>query len=261
MSQPPDFETKLIEHLPFIERMAAKLCGRHSLDAAETDDFASWAKTRLMENDYAVLRKFRGDSAITTYLTVVLSMLYRDYRVSRWGRWRPSAEARRRGPDAVGLETLVYRDRYPLAEAVAMLRSRGETSRSEGELFKLFGTLPLRSHGRSTAVSDKGLDSAPSANAADTGILDEEAEAERKRVNEVLARALEGLTPEDALIVRLRYFENMSVAQIARALGLEQKPLYRRIDRALARMRGNLETAGFSRERVAELLASTRNDP
>ncbi|HET7233924.1 MAG TPA: sigma-70 family RNA polymerase sigma factor [Longimicrobium sp.] len=255
MSDPKDFAALLEQHLPFIRRIAAKLCGRHGLDPDETDDFTSWATARLVENDYGVLRKFRGDSALTTFLTVVLSMLYRDYRVWRWGRWRPSAEARRRGPDATRLETMVYRDGYSLAQAVDLLRSRGDTSLSERELYEMFGHLPMRARGRLGDSGDQALVTEPSPSAADQDLLHAEAEAERDRVNQVLARALEGLPTEDALVVRLRFFENMSVAAIARALELEQKPLYRRLDRALARMRMNLEAAGISRQQVAELLA------
>lgn len=255
MSDPKDYEALLLEHLPFIRATAAKLARRHALDNEETEDFTGWAITRLLENDHAVLRKFRGDSALTTFLTVVLSMLYRDYRVSRWGRWRPSAEARRRGPAAVALETLVYRDGYPVSQAVSMLRWRGETDLSERELYDLFGKLPMRSAGRLGASSDHELVNQPSAGTAESELIDAEAETERERMNQFVARALEGLPTEDALVVRLRFFENLSVAAIARALELEQKPLYRRLERSLARMRVNLEAAGVSRQQVAELLA------
>src|SRR5262249_26292549 len=107
MAERQDYSALLLQHLPWIERAAGGLCRRHALDPDECDDFASYTKARLLDDDYAVLRKFRGESALTTYLTVVLSMFFRDYRVSRWGRWRPSAAARRRGPLAVRLETLV----------------------------------------------------------------------------------------------------------------------------------------------------------
>src|SRR4051794_1597158 len=108
MPDQQDLTAQLEQHLGWIRRRAAALCRHDRLDADETDDFVSVALTRLVDDDYAVLRKFRGDCALTTYLTVVLAMLYRDFRVSRWGRWRPSAEARRRGPAAVALETLVH---------------------------------------------------------------------------------------------------------------------------------------------------------
>jgi RNA polymerase sigma factor for flagellar operon FliA len=52
----------------------------------------------------------------------------------------------------------------------------------------------------------------------------------------------------------MRFMENLSVANIARGLALPQKPLYRRIERALAELRKSLEAAGVSREHVQTLL-------
>ena len=79
-------------------------------------------RLRFIENDYAAIRKFRGESSLGTYLTVVVAMLVRDYRVQRWGRWRPSAAARRLGDVAVRLETLVRRNGQAVHEAAETLR-------------------------------------------------------------------------------------------------------------------------------------------
>src|SRR3712207_199407 len=102
-----DAESLFLSNLPYIDRVLAALARRYGLGGDEVDDFASWARTRLVENDYAVVAKFRGESSATTYLTVVLSMLGREYLVQERGRWRPSAAARRAGPLAARLETLV----------------------------------------------------------------------------------------------------------------------------------------------------------
>jgi RNA polymerase sigma factor for flagellar operon FliA len=67
----------------------------------------------------------------------------------------------------------------------------------------------------------------------------------------VLSQALSRLEAADRLIVRMRYWQDMSIADIARALGLPQKPLYRRIERALAAVRRHLERAGVSRTEAA----------
>jgi len=77
----PDLETLYSEHLPRIDRILAVLARRNGLSADVADKFATWAKTRIIENDYAVLAKFRGRSSLATYLTVVLARLCREYRV------------------------------------------------------------------------------------------------------------------------------------------------------------------------------------
>src|SRR5215216_3011770 len=99
-----------IEHLGTIDRISESMCRRNGVRGADAEDFASDVKLKLLQDDYAVLRKYRGASSTTTFLTVVIANLFRDYRVKAWGRWRPSAEAKRRGETAVLLETAIYRD-------------------------------------------------------------------------------------------------------------------------------------------------------
>src|SRR5215216_1633249 len=86
----PQLETLFLDNLSVIERIIGAACRRYGLVSADAEDAASWLKLRFVQDDYAVLQKFRGESALPTYLTVVITMLFRDYRVQQWGRWRPS---------------------------------------------------------------------------------------------------------------------------------------------------------------------------
>src|ERR1019366_2147799 len=96
---------------------------RHHLPGVEADDFASHVKLRLIEDDYAILRKFQRRSSLRTYLTVVIQRMFLDYRISAWGKWRPSAEAKRAGAVAVQLEQLMGRDGYRFGEACELLET------------------------------------------------------------------------------------------------------------------------------------------
>ena len=69
-----------------------------------------------------MLRRFEGRSSLTTYITVVVQRLFLDRRNRLWGKWRPSAEARRLGPTAVLLERLVSRDGWSAEQALETLR-------------------------------------------------------------------------------------------------------------------------------------------
>lgn len=257
MSEPQDYEALFLQNLPYIQTMCATFCRRDRLDADETDDFTSWAMERVIENDYAVIRKFRGESLLTTYLTMVLSRLFHDHRVARWGRWRPSAEARRQGDDAMALERLVYRDRYTFAQAVEHLRSSGRTRLSEQELRAIFASLPAGTRGRPTPVGEAPLAYAPADGGADHDLLAAEADAARARVAAVVNRVVDALPPEDGVILRMRVVEGSSVADIARALRLDQKPLYRRIARLLAKLRDDLEDAGISRQDFLDMFGES----
>jgi RNA polymerase sigma factor (sigma-70 family) len=254
MSDTQDPEALFLEHLRFIERMAAKFCRQGGMSDEEAADFASWAKERLIDNDYEKVRKFRGHSSFSTYVTAVLFKLYRDFHVANRGRWRPSAEARRQGADAVALERLVYRDGNSFEQAVSILLSRGETKCTSHELKKILQSLPASNRGRPKPVGEVHLGEVHSSDAADRGLLEDEAEAARARRNNAVRSAVAKLSPEDAHILHLRFFEGASVADIARALRLDQKPLYRRLERLFVRLREELEGSGISRGDVKEML-------
>jgi RNA polymerase sigma factor (sigma-70 family) len=254
MPERSELEALFLEHLSAIERIVAALCRRYGLTGDNAAELGSWVKLRLVENDYAVLAKFRGESSLTTYLTVVIAMLFRDYRVERWGRWRPSAAAQRNGALAVRLETLVRRDGYSLDQAGQLLRTSGETTLSDRELARLLAELPGREPLRPTEVGAEPLADLPARAGADDRLVRGEARADRQAADEAVAQALTRLTPEDQLIVRMRFWEGLSVADVARGLGVPQKPLYRRIEHALSALRRHLEAAGVSRERARAIL-------
>ena len=253
MTDRPELEALFLAHLAWVRQAAAACCRRHRMDVTDVEDFTSWAVLRLLENDYAVLGKFRGESSLRTYLAVVLATLLREYRVQCWGRWRPSAAARRAGPVAMRLEALVHRDGYPLRQAVQVVRLTGETARSERELVTLFASLPPRAPRGECELRDDVPDPRAVAS-ADGAVLAEAALDEERRAAVAIANALAALPPEDRVIVQMRFWDDMTVADIARALGLSQKPLYRRLARLLRLLRRSLEGAGISRRRGLTLL-------
>jgi RNA polymerase sigma factor (sigma-70 family) len=254
VAERPDFEKAFVDQLPWIDRVVGLLARRHGIVGDERADIESWVRLKLVEEDYRVFRCFRGESSITTYLTTVVSMLFRDYRAQRWGRWRPSAAAVRQGPLAVRLERLVMRDGLKVAEAGEMLRTSGETNCSDLQLTNLLSSLPRRSPMRPIMEGDAPLATMPETDAPADPALIEESKAHRRGVEVALKRALAALPPEDQLILRMHYWQSLSVADIARALGLEQRPMYRRLNRLHGELLRRLVAEGISKERLRELL-------
>lgn len=246
-------ETILLENLHHIDRISAAVGRRALLQPADLADFNAWVKSRFIDDNYAILRKFQGRSSITTYLTVVITNLMRDFRIQRWGRWRPSVEAKRLGPVGVQLETLIHRDGYSVREAIQRIRSVGGESPTERELLQWAQRFPARRRPRE--VGDASLELQKSSAAADDRIILSEQTEEWDTTRSYLNEAMNGLSDEDQLILRMRFWEGHSVADISRTLGLEQKPLYRRIDRLLGQLKISLETSGLHRDRVVALLA------
>ncbi len=248
-------EAIFVENLAHIHKVAAVAARQSGLHGDDAEDFASWVKIRLMEDDYAVIRKFRGEAAIRTYLTTVVVRMVSAYSRELRGRWRPSAAAERLGPPADELEKLVHRDGYSLTQAGEKLRTEGRTALSNRELAELLAQLPQRQPLRPTEVSSESLlDEAEGSSRADERVAAAEARAARGELLARVGRALEHLTPEERMIVRLHFQENYSVADVARALRLDQKPLYRRIPKLKERLRELLEREGVSGPVVRDFL-------
>jgi len=76
----------------------------------------------------------------------------------------------------------------------------------------------------------------------------------------VLQSALADLSLEDRAIVKMHFQEGLTLAAVARALGLEQKLLYRRVQVLLESLRDRVEAAGIRRPDVADLLGRSDVD-
>jgi hypothetical protein len=181
---------------------------------------------------------------------VVITRQFQDWRNARWGKWRPSAEARRLGDVAVRLETLTVRDGLSLDEAHELLRTRYQVTESRAELESLAVRFPRRY--KRSFVDDAAVDAmaAPIGTGEDE-VMAGEAAAAAQRAADSLASAMRLLPPQDRLILRMRFEENASISDIARALRLEAKPLYRHLDKVLAALRRSLEAAGLTASDVA----------
>lgn len=242
-----------LSHRDVIERAIASVCRRHWLSGAEAEDFASDARLHLIDDDYAVLRAYQQRSSFSTFLVTVVTNYFHDWRDKQWGKWRPSAEAVRQGSLAVRLETLVARDGLGFEEAIETLRSNHGVTAPRSELEAIAASLPART--RRMFVGDEALaGQATTASSPDSELRASEATRRARSVLHVLDEAMTGLPPQDQLIVRMRFRDNVSIANIARALGLDQKRLYPRIERLMQQLRGVLEAGGIDVTDVREAL-------
>ena len=251
-----DFEAWFTDHYDFLRRLTDAAARALGIRGDDAEDFASWAAMRLWDNGYALLKKWRGDSSLETYARVVVTNLGREYRVLQWGRWRPSAAALRLGRLAILLEQLVYRDGMRPHEAYEQLRTRGEAGdRSDAELAALLAQLPVRPRSRRGAEPDVPIEAVPDDRAAaDDVVVVDERDARFREVLRALRDAVATLPPLQRAIIELHYFRALKISEVARLLGVEQKPLYRERDRALAALARRLRDAGFAWEEVRDLL-------
>jgi RNA polymerase sigma factor for flagellar operon FliA len=244
-------------NLPLIKRIVGRVCRRARMETAEAEDFASSVHIALMENDYAVFRKLDGASSLAAYLTVVVQRLLIDERERIWGRWRPSAEARRWGDVGTLLERMYCRDGLPLESVLPAARALDPSITGE-RLAAMAARLPSRtSRPRAVDVGAAELAGVASMQTADANVVTAELHERSATVSETVRHALAALPLEDRAVIRFRFREEMSVADIARMLRLPQRALYRRLDQLLARLRQLLLARGIDTRDAGELIGSS----
>jgi RNA polymerase sigma factor (sigma-70 family) len=240
------FAAMFLSNLEMVESVIRYVCQRHGLSTTEAEDLDSQVKLRLLENDYEIFRKFQQRSSLRTYLTIVIHRIYLDYRNHVWGKWRPSAEARHLGPVAIRLETLMGRDGLGFDQACEHLRINEGVIATETDLAEIAMRLPRKP--RRALVGEEALEVIPvNADALDEVILSDERQMTAHRIRDALTSAVQKIDDQDRLILRLRFRDGLAIADIARALHLDQKPLYRRFDALLQQLRLALELAGIDR--------------
>jgi RNA polymerase sigma factor (sigma-70 family) len=242
-----------LQQLPLIERVIALVCARHHLAAADADDFASVVKLKFIDDNYAVLRKFEGRSSLKTYVTTVVQRALQDYRISAWGKWRPSAEAKRRGAVALLLDQYLTRDRFTFDEACELLWTKHQVAADRAALEQLAATLPARVRRRFEA-DDALVDRPAPSVAPDQAVELAEQQSTADRVIAVMKTLLGKLATLDCLLLTLHYRDGRTLADIATILRVDQKRLYRRRKGLLEQLADGFRREGIEAAAVLEIL-------
>lgn len=255
--QPP--EELFLAHLDLIKRIVEHSCRRFRLRPEDQEDFLSRVHIKLMEDNYAVIRQFEGreNARFDTYLTTVIKRFLLDYLDHLWGKWRESAEAHRLGKVAERLEQLINRDGHNFDEACEILRTNEKVELSRAQLADLQAKLPPRIPRQ--VFNEEVLRFEPSREPQpDQQLEEKELGLERRRIYMALQRALDTLPAEDRLLIKMTL--KYKVSDIARIQKVEQKPLYRRIDKIHKALEKALERHGVRREDVKRILGSLKKD-
>jgi RNA polymerase sigma factor (sigma-70 family) len=255
ISEPDESEAErqFLSQLPFIDSVIRVTCLKSHLSPEDAEDFASDAKAKLIDRNYDVFRRFEGRSSLRTYLLVVLRNALLDWQNQKLGKWRHSAEAVRLGEVAQKIEEL-SRDGFSFDEICAILRSHYKVTLSERELADLRGRLSFRVRRRWTGEEAlqnvEGSEKRP-----DERLLQREEVERRQRAVAAARAALADLPAEDRIFFWVAYVEQkVSVAQYAKARGLNAKELYRRAEKISKKLRRKLTDIGFRKEDLNGLL-------
>ena len=240
------------DSLPLIERLALALCRRARIYGADAEDFVANARLALMENDYAILRGFQGRSSLATYLTIILQRLLADERERAHGRWHASAAAERLGQTGVLLETLLQREGRPLEAALPLVQAIDPTVTLQ-RAQAMADTFPHRT-GRPRPVAVDDVAEVPSVERADDLARAGETRRLSERASDVVRVAFAAMSSEDRVLLRLRFGQGMSIADVSRMMRLPQRPLYRRLESLLRKLRDALAAGGIDAAGAEQLI-------
>jgi len=247
-----DYQRLLLDHLDLIDQIVRTTGRRRHLSATERDDFASFVNLRLIDDNYAILRKFQSRSSLWTYLAAVIERLSLDFCAEKWGRWRPSAMAERLGPVAVILERLVTRDLHTLEEAMEIVRTHHDVGLTYAELRQMWGQLPVRV--RTTEVGEEAAAAVPSLETSELTVEDAERQKRIDRLQGILKTAFEEIPAQDRVLIALRFDEGLSMVEIAKLLNSSVPTLHRKLDKGIKHLRSALTQSGFDPREVGNLI-------
>jgi RNA polymerase sigma factor (sigma-70 family) len=241
------------ENLDAIERAIAQVCRSVRLYDADAEDFASAARLALLADDCAILRKWEGRSSFGGYVGIVVRHLFIEQKRSA-GRWYASAEATRRGEAVVLLERLLRHEGRSLAEAVTVTKEKYPDA-DVRQLEAAAAALPERAlRPRLVPVAEGDDERFAGDGRADDLVTALDLKQRSERTSRAVQAAFAAMSPQDRVALRLRFGKGLAVADIARALGIEQRPLYRRMEALLAELRRELQRAGIDAVDAAELI-------
>lgn len=243
------------ENLQLIDRIVARVCRNARLFGADAEDFASALRVHLMDDDYAVLRRFEGRCSLVTYLTIVAQRFLGQHRIRTWGRWYESSSARKLGDLGLRAEQLIRRDGRTVDEALPILRDLDPTLTRE-RLETIVEQLPQRQAPIRLVAADDVEAELFARATSDERVVERDLRALSGKASEAIRSTLASLPLEDRTLVRLHFCTSMTIADIARALGVPQRPLYRRLERILDQLRAALREAGLDRQSINDLVGS-----
>jgi RNA polymerase sigma factor (sigma-70 family) len=268
------------ENFEFIEKQCFKAVrlklGDHLSPAIslnienEALELSSQVLDTLQQDNYRVLREFKGNAQLTTYLTAIISRRAVDMIRKKLGRGREKERAKDLGNIGLLLYQRVIKDGYPLRDVYDELRADGNfpgaLEELEAMLRKIKGKNP-GSHQLGAANGNNGtsaVKNGTSINEEEYVIPDTKSDPQvllmekqrQQEIHRVIRDMIAPLSGEERLLLRMRFRvhedeKSGSVEQIANALGVTPKAVYKRITRLMKKCRQQLDRRGV---RINELL-------
>jgi len=247
-----DYQAEVDVHRDFINKMAQKRFWQNVV--AEE---AALAVTRaLAENDWAILKKYRGDASFATFVKAVVIAELENFAAKKFGRRRPPLWVTRLGGLWEKLYIALCHEGATADEAAEFVRAN-MTGVSGAEAKAAARQLLRRIPGTETAATP--LENAPPSPTRESGealamLLQPLLDGGPQTVG-ALGKAWRAanfnISSEERLFLKMCCQDGLPVAQAGRLLGMGRFQAAARMRHLLARLRRECERAGLYREMLS----------
>jgi len=276
------FREMINDHFPLIERQSFRavkrqLGSRGKLDNPvnienEALELSNLVLDTLRRDNYRVLRQFRGNARLSTYITTIVARQAVDMVRKKLGRTREKERAQKYGKTGILIYERVIRQGRPAADVYRELTADEGISVSLEEIEAIARKIkgkknnpPSPPEMETNPVVKQGISLKVEGNENEEVVIPDThsdpqellIEAQRKqRLEEEVGKVLAQLSGEERLLLRMRFPADegekpRKVEQISKLLGISVKAAYKRIDRLLKKCRRLLEQEGVN---IDELL-------
>jgi RNA polymerase sigma factor (sigma-70 family) len=276
-----DYKNIISDHFEFIEKQcfkAVRLKLRENSSAENTLtienealELSNQVLDTLKRDNYKVLREFKGNARLTTYITAIISRQAVDLIRKKRGRDREKERAKKFGDVGFVLYQQVIKDGYPLLDVFEELQANHGFSGSMDELETIVQKIKGKGKQKNPRVSllngsNSSTNGSAVKNGTTIGIYENEfvipdtqsdpekivMEDQRKRkMQEVIQDIIAQLNGEERILLRMRFPSGedetpRTVAQVSNILGITQKAVYKRMTRLLKKCKELLDREGVT---------------
>jgi len=215
----------------------------------------------LQHDNYRVLRQFKGEAKLSTYITTIIARQAVDLVRKKLGRSREKERAQKFGKTGMIIYEKIILQGCSLAEIYLELKSGENISQSLEEL----ETIAEKIRGKKSSLTFLNGDNPVVKNGAivnedgDYIIPDKKNDPEellieeqrKQKLGEIVKEIIAQLNGEERIILRMRFPANDEekpgkVEQIATVLGISEKAVYKRIARILHKCKNLLDQKGVA---------------
>jgi RNA polymerase sigma factor (sigma-70 family) len=242
----------LTEHLPKIRSIVHQLCAKIGMNPSDEADVLGVAQLALIENDYRKIRSCRDATLTHTFLEKILRNelidTERKHNPAK-KRFRPSTAAQQLGPVAEALEKYCWQGLH-LEEAIAKitreLTAANQPVPSPAEFAAMVAPLRLRTPVSVLATDPQTMVFASAAADAESVLLHDE-------LVTLLRTWKMGLNDEDRLLLQWYFLDVLTVAEIARIIGISDYRVRQRLA-VMDDLARTIKQAGYSMDDMRPIL-------